>query len=171
MSNPPLIAEVILDEGLDHPLDYQIPEELQGKLFPGTRVKVPLRNRECVGTVLFLKATSPFTRLQKIRETVSDTPSLSPELLHLANWISEYYCSPLRKVLKVILPPGIRKETGAKTQLFIKSLLSNTELVTLCEKLRRKSPLQAAILDILLKAPKGILLSSLMEQAKSTAAP
>ncbi len=148
-------AAVLLDDGIDKPLDYQVPEKLQEQCQVGMRVSVPLRGRPKKGTILALKETPEIASVQNILELLSEKPAISPTLFALAEWMSRYYCTPLRKVLKVMMPPGMRKSTKKRTQLFVSSLLSRPELVSVCEELRMKHPQQAALLDTLLMHPKG----------------
>lgn len=157
------IAEVILDDALDKSLDYRIPEELLGKVLSGCRVKVPVRNSERQGTVVGVKETSPFAKLQKIAAVLAEKAHITEELFKLAQWISAYYCCPLRKVLKAVLPPSVRSKVKAKEQLLIKSSLSQNALAEMCETLRRTRPAHGLILDAVLQSPKGILLTKLLE--------
>ncbi|NGX39233.1 MAG: Primosomal protein N' [Chlamydiae bacterium] len=167
----PTVALVILDDALDRPLDYAIPEELLG-LQMGTRVQVPLQKRSAKGTILALKRASKYPNLRFIEKALSDEPLISPELFTLADWISKYYLAPLTKVLKSILPPPLRNEKGRhKMQSFVKPLQSKEKLRTLCEELRKKHPAQAKILDQLLQAPKGLLLSEILEKAAVSVSP
>ncbi len=166
-----IYAEVILDSAIDQALDYRVPEHLSAFVLPGMRVKVPLRSGHRTGTVFCLKKTSPFAKVQPIAELLSETPYISEELFQLARWMARYYCCPLRKVLKSILPPSIRGKVKHKEQLLIKSTLSGNQLVTECETLRQTHPLQAQVLDVVLKAPKGILLSELLEKAQVSRSP
>ncbi len=160
------IAEVILDDALDKPLDYQIPDNLIGKVLSGSRVKIPVRNSSRQGTVIGLKETSPFAKLQQIAEVLSDTTHITEEQFRLAAWISNYYCTPLRKVLKTLLPPSVRGKAKVKEQLLIKSNLSQNALTSICTELRASHPTQATILDAVLQSPKGVLLSKLLEITK-----
>ncbi len=157
------IASVLLDQALDQPLDYLIPQHLQDTLLPGMRVEVPLRKQVRHGTVLSLKEKSPFSKLAPLLGLLHDTPFIQEDLFKLCQWISQYYCCPLRKVLKAALPPSVRGKLRHKEQLFVTPLLSANELAKTCEALRRSHSAQAKILDHLLKAPKGILLSELLE--------
>lgn len=165
------VAAVILDQALDHSLDYLIPADLLGKLQAGMRVKVPVKNSVRLATVFEIKQKSAFADLKPIVEILSEKPFISPELFALAQWMASYYCCPLRKVLTSILPPSIRKMAKPKEQLFIQSALSGPELLSYCQEQRAKYPKQAQVLDVLLKNPKGILLTSLLEQANVTKAP
>ncbi len=165
------IAEVILDDALDKPLDYQIPEELTGKVLYGSRVKVPVRTSMRVGTVVGVKETSPFAKLVQIAELLSEKTLVTDEIFQLCKWIAAYYCTPLRKVLKTALPSGVRGKVREKQQLFVKSNLSLNQLAEICESLRNTHSSQAQVLDVVLKSPKGILLSKLQEIAKVTRGP
>ncbi len=159
------IAEVILDDALDKPLDYQVPEHLLGNIALGSRVLVPVRTSRRQGTVVLLKGSSPWKKLESILEPLLDAQAIPPDLFALAKWISAYYAAPLRKVLKTLLPSSIRGKSKVKEQLFVKPNVSKNEMVSLCETLRKKSPKQAAVLDALLLCFQGMLLSKLLETA------
>lgn len=167
----PSIAEVVLDDALDKPLDYRVPQQLWGKVLMGSRVKVPVRNSERQGTVVGLKDQSAFAKLQEIRALLADKEHVTQELFRLAEWISLYYSTPLRKVLKTILPSSVRGKAKAKEQLLIKSNVSIPQLAALCDELRKSNPMQALALDGVLQSPKGILLSKLLETANISRSP
>jgi len=160
-------AAVILDKGLDKPLDYAVtlPVEV------GSRVLVPVQKSLRKGTVIALKTSSSVPHVQPIEQVLSEESLISPQLFQLAQWMSRYYCTSLRKALKVLIPATIRKETKAKEQLFVKRLLPPQKLAKLCIDLRQKHPAQSKILDVLLKEPQGILLSKLLELAGTSRSP
>lgn len=83
--------------------------------------------------------------------------------------MSRYYCAPLRKTLKSILPPSVRGEAKHKMQLFIKSTLSRNELAELCRTSRPSS--QTKVMEAMLQAPKGMLLTKLLEEAGVSRSP
>ena len=69
---------------------------------PGTRVRVPFRNRTVVGWVL-----GPGSEVPGLRDVVSvleREPSVGTELWQLAQWIAKYYVVPLGVVLRTMLP-------------------------------------------------------------------
>ena len=170
MSNTQLkraYVSVLLDQGLNKPLDYSCKEAIA----TGMRVLVPVQKSLRKGTVVALKETSSFPRVQPVHSVLSEESLISDDLFQLANWVSDYYCTPLRKVLHVILPASIRKETKAKKQLFVKRLVSLNELTEHCRTFQQKHPAQAKILEVLLKSPKGILLTDLLEKSGSTQSP
>ncbi|NGX46067.1 MAG: Primosomal protein N', partial [Chlamydiae bacterium] len=164
------VARVALDAGIPKPLDYSIPEDKASGVVAGMRVLVTLRGKQVRGTVLSLKNEGEVKKLHPIDELLASEPALTPDLLELAFWISEYYAAPLGKVMKSFLPAPVRKESKAKTQLFLKSLLSLPKLRTLCSELRSRSTAQAALLDLLLKSPSGMLLSEALRQSNASRA-
>lgn len=164
------IASVILDQAINMTLDYKICPKLIGHIYIGSRVKVSLQGSIRLATVIEIKQSSQVQKLREITELL-DTPILPKDLVILAKWMAHYYCCPLRKVLQMILPPSVRIDTGAKQQLFVKPLLDKAKLKELCEQLRLVSHSQAEVVSILLQAPKGLLLSELMEKAHVSRSP
>ncbi len=165
------IASVLLDEGIDRPLDYAVPLAFRSTCAVGVRVLVPVRGHPKHGTIIELKREAEVASVQNIIELLSEKPLLSDSLFALAKWISFYYCTPLRKVVQVMLPSGLRKNIQKRKQLFVRSKLSRPELLHLCQELRIKKPEQALVLDQLLLHPKGLLLSALIEKAQTSESP
>ncbi|MCB1115853.1 MAG: DEAD/DEAH box helicase family protein, partial [Chlamydiia bacterium] len=166
MSKEPYVS-VILDKGLDMPLDYASIDAAE----IGSRVLVPVQNSLRKGTVVAFKETPSVQNVQPIREVLSEEPLVGPDLFALAEWMSRYYCTSMRRALKVILPGAVRKETKEKTQLFVRRLIGPKEMTELAVKLRAKHPSQAKVLDVLLKKPKGVLLTELLELAATSKSP
>jgi primosomal protein N' (replication factor Y) len=162
-----MYATVILDKGLDLPLDYALVE----KVSVGTRVLVPVQSSFRKGTVVALKDTSSVAKVQPIKEVLSEEALIGPDLFCLADWMSRYYCTSFRKILKVLLPATIRKETQEKEQLFVRRLLPPKKLAKLTITLRENHPSQAKILDAIIKRPKGILLTELLEESGTSRSP
>lgn len=164
------IAQVLLDDALDRPLDYLIPQNLQ--IEKGSRVSVPVRGSLRKATVVALLSTSPFIgRLHPIAEVLSEKPYLATTVFKLAEWMSEYYVTPLRRVLRLFLPTTIRKEMKQKEQFLISRDIPLKKLVDLTQKLVISSPQQAKVLSVLLQKPKGVLLTELLELAEVSKSP
>lgn len=164
MENP-RFAAVYVDVALDQLLDYAVPPPFAKELKPGVRVKVPLQGRSCSGTIIELKKETSFKNLQTIQTIDAAIP---PDLLELGLWLSQYYCAPFFKIVKLLLPPPIRKGMEEKKQLLVKSLLSRPELAEVCAKKRGS---QATVLETVLKHPQGILLTELLEKAEASRSP
>ncbi|MFQ5728818.1 MAG: primosomal protein N', partial [Waddliaceae bacterium] len=164
-------VSVILDVSLDKTLDYGVPTEFAGKIKRGMRVEVTVRGHKRSGVIFEIKESSPFPKVQPIKRLLSETALITDDLFELALWLSQYYLSPLSQVLKTVLPSSIRKEIQPKQQLFVMRAKSRDQLRNICEEQRRKSPTQAAVLDVMLKVKKGILLSELLEKTAGSRSP
>ncbi len=166
-----LFVEVLLDQSLLKPLDYAVPQELRSQIQVGMRVEVPLKNSLKKGTISALKEHSHFQTVRPIARLLFENGELSNPLWKLAQWMAHYYCTPLQKVLKCFIPPNIRKQVQQKTEVFLKLVKTHDETLKACEGLRLKSPVQAQALEILLNTPKGIFLSELLAQLKTSRSP
>ncbi|MBS0637514.1 MAG: primosomal protein N' [Verrucomicrobia bacterium] len=157
------IASVLLEVSIHKALDYSIPQELTVE--KGMSVEVPLRGKMVQGFVVDVKEQSDVMRTKPIHRLLSNGPVITLELFELAVWIARYYVCPLGKVLKTMLPAGVRKNTQVRKPIKVFRLKGPKELREACIELRPKAPQQAHILDVLLMAEKdGILLSELLEQ-------
>ncbi len=70
----------------------------------GGRVIVPFRSEKLIGIVTRLHDDPPPVEAKAVERVLDDESVLSPELLDLARWISQYYLSPLGEVLRTMLP-------------------------------------------------------------------
>lgn len=85
---------------------YAIPAHLADAEIIGSRVVVPFRNRAMVGVAVnFASPPRDETKIREIVEIVDAIPALTPELLHLGEWISRYYVAPIGETLRAMLPP------------------------------------------------------------------
>ena len=100
-------AKVLLDDSGGRAFDYGIPETLNAVV--GSRVRVPVRMRTLLGTIIALSETTEAEGVRMISELVGDEPALSPGLIGLAQWMADYYCCPLEAAMKTVLPNVIRK--------------------------------------------------------------
>lgn len=102
------IARVLLDQSAGKPLDYLIPFGLSGQIGIGSRVRVPLRTRVVLATVVELLDESPFTGVRELAGVVGEKPMVRPVLLELARWMADYYCCPVEVAVRSVLPVVIR---------------------------------------------------------------
>jgi primosomal protein N' (replication factor Y) len=117
------IARVTLDLALGKEFDYHIPSELAALIEVGTRVKVPFSKRQVLGCVTALAESSPHPNLRSILQVTGRQSHVSPIILRLARWMSQYYCCPAEIALKTVLPEAVRKEKeGWREQLFVRAL-------------------------------------------------
>ena len=147
----PLFVGVCLDQNLQKPLDYAIPEEWRAIVQIGMRVEVPLRKSFVKGTITELKDASRFPDSRPLSKLLSPKSELSNNQWKLAEWMAQYYATPLQKVLRCFIPPNVRRDVVQKTQLFAELCKTDAATIQACEELRVKSPLQAEALDLLLQ--------------------
>src|SRR5580658_6691021 len=100
----PRYASVMVDDSGGHCFDYQVPEGAEGTLAVGFRVRVPVRTRTVLGTVIALNDETAMNGVKMIAQIVSADPVLNPLLLRLAEWMADYYCCPLEAALRSVLP-------------------------------------------------------------------
>lgn len=164
-------ASVLLDAALDKTLDYEIPPHFLENACIGTRVTVPLRGGSSPGYIMEIKDHSPFPNAKPITHLLSEGQPLPADLFQLAQWIATYYGTPLRQVLRIMVPAGIRSDKKQKQQYFVMRTKTREELQELCISIRNKYPAQAQVLDVMLQVTKGILLTELLEKTGGTRSP
>lgn len=167
----PLYVSVVLDVSIDKALEYGVPPFLTSTICRGSRVEVPLRGFSAKGYVVAIKKAPEFTPVKPILAILSPEERLSQELFDLALWMARYYCTPLRKVFKTLVPGSLRRDIKIKQQLFVSRKKTREELQKYCINIRSKYPAQAEVLDILLPQKKGIFLSALLEQTSGSKSP
>ena len=119
-----MFADVIVDishEKLDRPFEYMIPEELEGKIRPGSPVIIPFGkgNRKIKGWVTGIKDRADYdiTRLKYIESIPPGDVSLEGEMIELADFIRKNYGGTMNRALKVTLP--VKKSVGALTEKYV----------------------------------------------------
>jgi primosomal protein N' (replication factor Y) len=159
----PSYVRVIIDRAIHRELDYAVPEGLMDRVGVGSRVRVPFREKSALATVVAVTEQSEAKGIRPIEALVGETPILSEQLLELGRWISGYYCCPIETVMRSLLPQVIRRaEVGWKKQLFVQPgrKIDNEEL----EKLRRRAPRQAELLEAILRLEAPARASHLLRQ-------
>src|SRR6267154_5182002 len=99
-------AAVVLPVPVNRSYIYEVPEALAARVVPGARVVVPLRRRSVVGIVTEVVGhrSSVGIDIKPIAAAPDDEPAISPALLELGRWMSDYYGAPLGRALRAILP-------------------------------------------------------------------
>lgn len=93
--------------GLFH---YHLPEDLEGKVMPGSLVVAPFGNRQVQGIVLRL-LDEPMTSTTKAIEQLLDAqPVATPAQLELARWMANATLAPLALCFNTMIPPGIGQQ-------------------------------------------------------------
>jgi primosomal protein N' (replication factor Y) (superfamily II helicase) len=160
-------ARVITDDPTDKELDYTIPEPWTGKVHVGSRVKVPLRSREILATVVALVDTPSVPNPRFFLELISEGPILNESLLRLARWMADYYCCPIETAIRSVLPQVIRKaEIGFKRERVLRAnrAISQDEL----SKLERRAPRQVEVMRVAMEISTPMRWRELVMRAATT---
>jgi primosomal protein N' (replication factor Y) len=159
----PKYARVLVDDSAGKAFDYELPEAVAGILQPGSRVRVPVRTRTALATVIELLDETDVPGVKLISEVVSAEPILNPLLLKLGAWMADYYCCSIEQAMKAVLPNVIRKaEVGHRTRLFAR--LAREVGEEEMESLKMKAPLQAAAVAFLAEAGKPVAVADVSEK-------
>ncbi|MFV1994397.1 MAG: primosomal protein N' [Verrucomicrobiales bacterium] len=165
-----LAASVLIDGSGHLEFSYSIPAHLEDKAVVGARVRVPLRTRQAMGTIIGLgESDLPRNRIRPVESLIGTHPILTPQLLELARWISRYYAAPLETVLRSILPESVRAEdSGFKTRKVVVAVENSPDDAQLAA-LERRAPRQATALELVRGTPEGILLAEVERTAAGAA--
>lgn len=127
---------------------YFVPPRMENKLKIGCRVLVPFGAQTCEGFVIKFPKEEISYNLKEIKEIIDEEPMISQEMVELALWVSNYYLSPLHKVLDYILPPyaRIKKEKWVKLE-------ENKDITQIINTLALLDPLVSQLVDTLKKSP------------------
>ncbi len=103
------------------PFDYRLPQELVGEVTIGSMLVVPFGRRKILGVVTALKDHSEIADdklLTPLRALDEGSPTLPLDLVGLAEWLAEEYCSTLARALSLVLPPAAtRRLSGRKRRV------------------------------------------------------
>lgn len=134
---------------------YSVPPALADAATFGMRVSVPFGKRTLTGVIVDETDDAGVGEVKPIRDVLDDEPLFSEEMIRFAEWMSDYYVSPLGETLRAMLPQGMSPESSQRVRLA--GALSPDEIA----ELRRRAPRQAAIVAALADHPKGVKLGFL----------
>ena len=156
-------VRVIVDRSIRRELDYAVPEGLRDRIAIGSRVRVPFRDKALLATVIATLEESQAKSIKPVLELLGDKPVVSPRLIELARWMATYYCCPIETVMRSVLPQVIRTaKLGWKKQLFVRP--SRLPALDEVEKLRKRAPRQAELLEAIVRSPDRLPVADLLRQ-------
>lgn len=91
---------------------YSVPAELEGKLVPGLRVRVPFGRSVSLGFYLAPAPPPPpevVKKLRPIERILDPEPAFPPDIVELVRFAAQHYRYPLGEALRAALPPGLTK--------------------------------------------------------------
>ncbi|OGX61804.1 MAG: primosomal protein N', partial [Paenibacillus sp. RIFOXYA1_FULL_44_5] len=106
-------AKVVVDVPVlttNRAFDYIVPEQLEEWIEIGSRVGVPFGGQTIQGFVVELQEASMVgsDKLKAIKEVLDLYPSLSPELVQLAGWMSKTYVCHEYTALQSMVPSALK---------------------------------------------------------------
>jgi len=162
-----LYARVITDDPTAKELDYSIPDSFAGKVHVGSRVKVPVRSREILATVVALVDAPSVPAPKCIAALISESPILNKSLLALARWMAEYYSCSVEAAIRSVLPQVIRKaELGFKRERIVS--VNNAIAEEEFKKFATKAPRQAEVLRFAIEVAEPLRWRELQLRAATT---
>ncbi len=102
----PLYCDAAMPVPLDKIFTYSLPETLRHRVQTGCRIIAPFGPRKLAGVVLSTHSTKPEYKTRAVLRLLDEDPALTPNLIELGRWISDYYCTPIGEVFKSTLPLG-----------------------------------------------------------------
>jgi primosomal protein N' (replication factor Y) (superfamily II helicase) len=168
-----LIARVVFPEGPPEPYDYEVPEPLRPAIQAGQRVLAPLGrgDRPLVGYCVELTSKPELQRkLKCLSQIIDTTPLLTPAMLRLTRWMSDYYICPWGDTLQTVLPAAVRSKQALR-ELTLIALSPHVARIMAAAKPPKITAKQQAVLDHLRRANGEISLANLSQQCDCSPAP
>jgi 3'DNA-binding domain (3'BD) len=109
------VEPITTARSLRGPFDYLLGDELRGRVGAGSMLVVPFGARKLLGVVVELAGSSEVPRERLLAPVRVLEPGIPAELLELARWVADEYCSTFARALNLVLPPGAaRRLSGRK---------------------------------------------------------
>ena len=172
-----LVASVVMGGGAPGTYDYLVPNQFCDPdradllLEVGRRVRVPFGrgNRTVEGYCVGLESKSvDASRLKSIAGVIDSASLLSPAMLQLTSWMSDYYLCPWGQVLEGVVPAGVRKLAGTREVSLLHVPIDVSENLG---QLKFGSAQQKKALETLIKLDRPLTIAQLAEAAGCTAGP
>ena len=148
-----MYAAIAVEAPLTTIFHYSIPQRLEGKIQPGSRVTAPFGHRKIRGFCVALSEDCPIDP-QKCKDIISSGPEgeiVLSSLLELTKWSAEYYYSSWGMMLAAAVPSAVRKGHKAETALYARLLHNEDEIKLTITFLPKRAARQEAILRYMLE--------------------
>ena len=164
-----LLATVVFPEQPRGEFDYEIPDRLCDQLQPGCRVRVPLGrgNRTIVGFCVKVGNRLASRKIKPLHAVLDPVPLISPAILRLTRWMSQYYLCQWGQVLEAVVPAGVRARAGTRERTYL-SVPTNVAARVTQLKLPKR---QAEVLRFLLESPEPITVAQTAKAVGCTTGP
>jgi primosomal protein N' (replication factor Y) (superfamily II helicase) len=122
-----LLANVAVPIPVQQPFTYSVPVDLRSKISLGSLVLVQFGRNKISGVVVDFPNSFSGKNLKPILDISDVIPVVQPDNLQLAQWISEYYASPIGETIKLFLPPGTQQ--SGKRIITLNNAVNNVDQV------------------------------------------
>ena len=99
------VEPLVTARALRGPFDYRVPERM-GDVDVGSLLLVPFGRQRLLGVVVDLAERSEVAPERLVEPLEAVEQGVPPELVSLALWVAEAYCSTPARALGLVLPPG-----------------------------------------------------------------
>ncbi len=154
-------AEVILDVPhgqIDRFFDYLIPDEMQGFIKEGMRVRVPFARGTRTGYVIGLKEFSSLKKIKPI-EKILPGPFLDEEQLHLVEWLRDNYFCFYITAIRTVFPLDMLESRIKRTAMVYIELLDEN-----WEPDLKNAPGQRKVWEFLKSCEQGISIKEIQDK-------
>lgn len=145
------IIRVAFESAADTEFDYFVPDELW-PIKTGQRIEAPFGRKNKPEVGFCAEADVPpeqsfITRgrgreLKKVTKIIDKEPLVDAQLMELARWISSYYVCPLGQVLAAVVPAGVKKGAGTRTEQCAYLVINSDDIDETVKQLKGKKQKQ-----------------------------
>ncbi|MCH2379186.1 MAG: primosomal protein N' [Pedosphaera sp.] len=149
------VVQVALPLPARRTFDYQLRREHRA-VREGSRVRVPLQQREMTGMVIGSETISrvPRRKLKSVSAVLDTEPSIPSGLLKFLKWAADYYHHPIGEVIRAALPTAMRNTRSMQPRLPTRYSLTSTGRAAL-RSLSKQAIAQRRVLGALEEAGDG----------------
>ena len=145
--------------------DYKIPDHLIQMVKPGVCVNVNLGNSHRIGFVTAIRESSVFKgEFKELTSIRDDKLSIPEELWQTFLWMSQYYLTPIGKVMKSAIPLSFSNEYKPKIEYYVQ-LTPNWK--TMVDDIGIRALAQKKVLNQLVDGDEPVRTSNLSEFASN----
>jgi len=97
--------DIVFDLPVKQAFTYEVPEDLQDRITPGMRARVPWGRKSKTGIIIGPAAQLPETGIKRIADLLDDKPITTTEVIELCEWLASYYHCSLGETLQAAVGP------------------------------------------------------------------
>src|SRR5215471_480129 len=105
-----MFAQVAVPVYVRQTFTYRLPGDMARRAQPGCRVLVPFGTKYLTAFVVDLceaiEGEIDESDIKEVEELIDESPIITPEMMELTRWISDYYFAPWGECLRAALPAG-----------------------------------------------------------------